>query len=194
MKSNVLVILGCLFAVSLLGRSFALADNDASAKALDTNSGKEQLSEGAPPSEENRVCVTGPILESFKERRLLIEEKEAAIQDRERTLEALEKRISERMAALDESNTRLEEKMTVMRNMAQEDVAHLTRMYQNMKPKQAGEIFNKMDTVFAAGFLRLMDSNQAGLIMASMDTDKAYAISIVIASQNAEFRPSSQEG
>ena len=45
-----------------------------------------------------------------------------------------------------------------------------------------------MDPAFAAGFLRLMPSEQAGLILASMDSKKAYVISVKLATMNADVR------
>jgi flagellar motility protein MotE (MotC chaperone) len=57
-----------------------------------------------------------------------------------------------------------------------------------MKPDSAASIFNQMDPAFAAGFLRLMPSEQAGLILAAMDSKKAYVISVKVASMNADVR------
>ena len=61
-------------------------------------------------------------------------------------------------------------------------------LVKTMKPKQASIIFNQMDPVFAASFLRLMDSNNAGLIMANMESKKAYTISVIMANRNADMR------
>jgi flagellar motility protein MotE (MotC chaperone) len=68
---------------------------------------------------------------------------------------------------------------------------HLARMYGTMKPDQAASIFNQMDSDFAAGFLRLMRSEQAGMILAGMETKKAYAVSLRLAAMNEDVRNSS---
>jgi flagellar motility protein MotE (MotC chaperone) len=57
-----------------------------------------------------------------------------------------------------------------------------------MKPARAGEIFKAMDPSFAAGFLTEMNSENAALILSSMDTEKAYAASVIIAGRNAAVR------
>ena len=49
-------------------------------------------------------------------------------------------------------------------------------------------IFDQMDPAFAAGFLRLMQSDQAGMILAGMDTSKAYVVSVRLASLNDDIR------
>jgi flagellar motility protein MotE (MotC chaperone) len=75
-----------------------------------------------------------------------------------------------------------------METTANEDIDHLVKMYQVMKPKQAAEIFDSMDPAFAAGFLREMNSERAGMIMANMDSRKSYSISIIMAAKNAKYR------
>ena len=68
------------------------------------------------------------------------------------------------------------------------DIRHLAGMYSAMKPDAAATIFNQMDPAFAAGFLRLIPSEQAGLILANMDAKKAYVISVKLATMNADVR------
>ena len=75
-----------------------------------------------------------------------------------------------------------------LKSIANDDLLHLVGMYQTMKPKQAADIFNSMDPAFAAGFLREMNSDKAGLIMANMDPQNSYTISVIIAGRNAKYR------
>ncbi|MCI5047437.1 MAG: hypothetical protein MRY59_08030 [Aquisalinus sp.] len=191
MKSSILPILGAIFAISLVGRSIALSGANAGVEEkADTEVTAVAQTEEKPEEEaEPDVCVSGPILESFKQQQANLQKREQEIAERERTLEAVEKRLTERLAILDESNARLADKMEAMKRTANEDITHLTSMYENMKPAQASTIFDKMDPVFAAGFLREMRSEQAGLILANMRPEHAYEISIIIASKNADLRP-----
>ena len=75
-----------------------------------------------------------------------------------------------------------------MQAFAGEDLKHLADMYGAMKPDQAATIFDQMDPGFAAGFLRLLSSEQAGLIMASMESQQAYVVSVRLASLNEDLR------
>ncbi len=196
MKSNILIILGGVFAISMLGRSLTMNAEAETAPPENEKSSSElpnYIPSGMePPAKEGDVCLTGAVLDSIKEQRLVIETREEELAERERTLEAIERRVEERMAALDESNKQLEDKMALLKRTASEDVTHLANMYETMKPAQASQIFNQMDPVFAAGFLREMASEQAGLILANMQPNKAYEISIIIASKNSDLRPQVQ--
>jgi flagellar motility protein MotE (MotC chaperone) len=69
---------------------------------------------------------------------------------------------------------------------AGKDVRHLVAMYEQMKPKQAGQIFNAMDPTFAAGFLGQMNAPSAALILANMDAEKAYSVSLLLAGRNVD--------
>jgi flagellar motility protein MotE (MotC chaperone) len=184
MKSSILLTLGGIFALSLVGRSVAVAGASPELK-LDEQPATitEAVDEGAEPA-----CVSEEMLEVLKDRRAEIDKRELELKERERTLEVVEKRLNERMTALDQTNAQLKTKLEMLQKNADEDLIHLADMYETMKPKQASIIFNQMDPVFAASFLRLMDSNNAGLIMANMESKKAYTISVIMANRNADMR------
>ncbi|OYW84184.1 MAG: hypothetical protein B7Z22_11160, partial [Hyphomonas sp. 32-62-5] len=82
----------------------------------------------------------------------------------------------------------LEARWQEMQASSDQDIEHLARMYSAMKPDQAALIFNQMDAGFAAGFLRLMASDQAGLILANMEAQKAYLVSVKLATMNDDVR------
>ncbi|MEO1291236.1 MAG: hypothetical protein AAFV62_00170 [Pseudomonadota bacterium] len=123
-----------------------------------------------------------------------------ALRKRERELRAYEQKLDERKMALDAAARKIEARLAELEQRkaelsglvdevdgaAQRDVAHLVDMYSKMKPKQAGEIFNAMDPRFAAGFLSQMKSQSASLILANMETPKAYAVSLELAGRNVQ--------
>ena len=121
------------------------------------------------------------------ERAALLEKREAELANRARKLETLEKRIGEELAILKTTRDELEARLTYAEEAAREDISKLARMYENMKPAAAGEIFNAMEPSFAAGFLTEMNSESAAQILTGMSTDKAYAASILIAGRNADI-------
>ena len=61
------------------------------------------------------------------------------------------------------------------------------------KEKFPQEIFDNMDPAFAAGFIRELDGVKAGMILAEMDTDNSYKISVLIANRNASWRQASNK-
>ena len=64
------------------------------------------------------------------------------------------------------------------------DVARLTTVYEQMKPKESAALFEEMDPTFAAGFLARMRPEAAAGIMAGLSPEAAYTISVVLAGRN----------
>ena len=54
--------------------------------------------------------------------------------------------------------------------------------------KQAAPIFDQMPPAVAAGFVRRMRKTSSALIMANMDPQKAYAISLLLAGRSGAVR------
>lgn len=127
----------------------------------------------------------GALLAAIRERAAQLDKREATLAERERLLEIVEKRIDEKTVKLAEMKTELENRLTFAETAAEQDIVQLARMYESMKPARAGEIFNAMEPAFAAGFLTQMNRENAALVLANMETEKAYAASIIIAGRNA---------
>ena len=152
------------------------------AAETDSNSG---LDDAAGTSSQ---CLTGDVLDVLQADRAKLSERLTAVTAREKTLATLEVKLKDQMAQIEAANDTLEARIELMETTANEDIDHLVKMYQVMKPKQAAEIFDSMDPAFAAGFLREMNSERAGMIMANMDSRKSYSISIIMAAKNAKYR------
>lgn len=126
------------------------------------------------------------LLEAIRQRAAALDAREAAVAERERMLDVVEKRLLQRTVELKAVKDELEKRLVVADTAVTADVTRLAKMYESMKPAKAGEIFNAMDPTFAAGFLTQMTSESAALILANMQTDKAYATSVIIAGRNAQ--------
>ncbi len=199
-KSSVLITLTVLFALAFSGRIMALsADSDAQnseqeSQAIEKNqqdngaglTAQNSEQEGVPDIEE--LYLTGEAASLIQATRIALEEKEMRLREREAELEVLEKKLLAENEKLQNLEASLEQRWTTMQATANDDLTHLARMYEAMKPDKAAAIFNKMDHQFAAGFLRLMKSEQAALIMANMTADSAYLVSVTLANQNSDIR------
>ena len=120
----------------------------------------------------------------------MIAAQEDQLQEETLALKARALELDSRTAELSALQETLEARWKEMQTASDEDIMHLARMYGSMKPDQAAAIFDQMEPDFAGNFLRLMRSEQAGLIMASMETRKAYAVSLKLAELNADIRDS----
>lgn len=195
MKSRALTILSLSFAALLFSRAYAV-----SSEVVNTSAGEPlNLSEEGPSDHspgdgtktndpEHEQCLTGSIHKIVVADMDRLAKRTAKVEDREAALAQLEKSLQGQLAQIEAANDALGKKINSLKSTAGDDLKHLVSMYETMKPKQASEIFNSMDPAFAAGFLREMNSNTAGLIMANMDARKSYTISVLIAGKNANYR------
>lgn len=136
----------------------------------------------------NQVCFDGDMAVALSEDRWLFEEREASLKDQQLTLQEWDNRLRARANELEALENVLNERWEQMQAVSGSDMKHLAQMYGSMKPDQASPIFDKMDANFAAGFLRQLPSDQAGLILANMETEKAYIVSVRLASMNNDIR------
>ncbi|RZV42883.1 MAG: hypothetical protein EX271_04965 [Acidimicrobiales bacterium] len=136
----------------------------------------------------NDICVSSDIHDILMADSARLELRTTEMNERQAALQELEKTLKVQLTGIESANAELDKKIATLKAGANEDLAHLVAMYQTMKPKQAATIFDSMDPAFAAGFLREMNSNAAGLIMANMNAKKSYTISVLIAQKNAKYR------
>ena len=195
--SYVLLTLGFLFAVGAAVR-FLPSNLATAAEALasGTHASEEATQEvveavAAPEARPiDEVCFTAETAAAITAEQELIATQEDQLQEETLALKARELDLDSRTAELNALQETLEARWKEMQTASDEDIMHLARMYGSMKPDQAAAIFNQMEPDFAGNFLRLMRSEQAGLIMASMETRKAYAVSLKLAELNADIRDS----
>ncbi len=189
MKTRILPIIGASFAILLMSRTVAVSSEVVPHKpAITVKPITAQNEPSLPTTAPTKQCLTGPVLDTLNADMARLDIRKKEITERESALAAIETKLATQMTAIEDVNSALQIKIDNLKSIANDDLKHLVGMYQTMKPKQAAEIFNSMDPSFAAGFLREMNSDKAGLIMANMDARKSYAISVIIAGRNAKYR------
>ena len=195
--SHVLLTLGVLFTIGgatrFLPNGLAFAEDiglkpaaagaEAEAKPGAKPAGAKEGA--AAPSE---VCFTTESAAMVAEDQWLFESQKEELKNEKLALQSWEKELQTQTGELQALQSTLEARWEQIQGASDEDIKHLAGMYSAMKPDSAASIFNQMDPAFAAGFLRLMPSEQAGLILASMDSKKAYVISVKLATMNADVR------
>ncbi len=191
--SHVLLTLGVLFTIGgatrFLPGDLAFAENLGLTAATQTDPAaavtKPEPASGAGPSE---VCFTTESAAMVAEDQWLFESQKEELKNEKLALQSWEKELETQTAELQALQTTLEARWQEIQGASDQDIRHLAGMYSAMKPDAAASIFNQMDAAFAAGFLRLIPSEQAGLILANMDAKKAYVISVKLATMNADVR------
>ena len=197
-RSYVLLTLGLLFtlgaAVRFVPSSLAIADES---RKADPPEGNKPAPDAAPASSDakqiDQVCFTAETAALLADDQKKLKKQQADLQELELELNARKQELDRRAADLQAVQETLAERWGQLQDASNDDMDHLARMYGSMKPDQAASIFNQMDAGFAAGFLRLMRSEQAGMILAGMETKKAYAVSLKLAEKNEDIRDTESE-
>ena len=151
--------------------------------------------EGLVPATEPATQLNSPggaeldiLLKSFQTRVENLEQEDARLAARSKKLQEAEVVISLKLEELVAAETRLRDLLAIADSASEDDVARLTTVYENMKPKNAAIIFEEMEPAFAAGFLARMRPDAAAAVMAGLKSKTAYAVSVVLAGRHTEFQ------
>ncbi|MEO1304640.1 MAG: hypothetical protein AAFV37_06665 [Pseudomonadota bacterium] len=193
-RSNVLLTLGVLFTLGAATR--LVPTNFTEATAAETDIVEETSSEAMSTAmaarqalvDDGQICFSEDLSAQLASDQLRLETETDKLVERELQLQAWEAELAQTRDDLTALQATLETRWQDMQAFASEDLNHLAQMYGAMKPDAAATIFDQMDPGFAAGFLRLLSSEQAGLIMANMESQQAYIVSVRLASLNEDLR------
>lgn len=125
------------------------------------------------------------VLRALQEREKLLEERERSFETRMKAMTLANVALDKKLAALEQAEAELEETLALADGAAEGDLARLTAMYEQMKPKEAAALFEEMAPEFAAGFLARMKPESAALVMAGLNPKTAYTLSVVLAGRNS---------
>lgn len=132
----------------------------------------------------DRPQIAG-LLAALQEREERVKRLENQIDVRSKALAVADAEITKRLGKLEEAEANLRRTLALADGAAEDDLARLTSVYENMKPKDAAALFSAMEPDFAAGFLGRMRPDAAAAIMTGLAPDVAYSISVILAGRNA---------
>ncbi len=125
------------------------------------------------------------MLAAILEREARADTQEQDIKERLAMLTTLEREVKTQLTVLEDAEEKLRKTIALADDAAENDIARLTTVYENMKPKDAAVLFEQMAPEFAAGFLARMRPESAAEVMAGLTPEKGYALSVILASRNA---------
>jgi len=199
-RTNVLLTLGLLFTIAAASRLVpSSVASPSGGEALGATTAANALAAAAAGPEHapvksklsdmtGQICFSEDLADAMAADQLRLSTETNKLDARELELQAWATELEQTRADLSALQATLDTRWQDMQAFASEDLQHLAQMYGAMKPDQAATIFNQMDPGFAAGFLRLLNSEQAGLIMANMESQQAYIVSVRLASINEDLR------
>ncbi len=177
------LIAGLLVASGLI----RLSDGVGQVMALEMAPHDQDMAAAVPASGDGCLVDAGTaaLLKALQVREARLQTEEATIEERRQALVIAESRIQERLGELVGAEAALAETLALADKASEADLARLTSVYENMKPKEAAALFAEMEPAFAAGFLSRMRPEAAAGVMAGLEPKTAYAISAVLAGRNA---------
>ncbi len=136
----------------------------------------------APPKggNSNQCELPEEILATVSQERALLDEQKASLAQRASEIQLAEETLAIETARLGELKTEVEGLLGKIDASRQADIDRLVGLYTNMKPKEAAVIMNDLDIEVAVTVLGAMSERNAAPIMASMNTVRAQAISMII--------------
>ncbi len=137
----------------------------------------------APPSGAERA-----ILERLQQRREELDKRARELDIRESLIKAAEKRMEGELAELKQTEQRIVEE-TKQKNDAQAArFKSLVTMYENMKPRDAAKIFDRLETGVLLDVASKIEPRHMADIMAQMSPDSAERLTVELASKAQQGR------
>jgi flagellar motility protein MotE (MotC chaperone) len=178
--------------VSPSGESAAAPDAKAADKTADkptTDKPADQKnadqSAAPPPSygEQGFSASEVEILQDLAKRRDELDKREQQIGQREALLKAAGGEVDRKIAELNKLRSELEDLLNKQKTAEDERINSLVKIYENMKPKDAANIFNTLDMDVLLPVIAKISERKASPILAAMDPDKAREVTIKLAEQ-----------
>jgi flagellar motility protein MotE (MotC chaperone) len=129
-----------------------------------------------PPSER-------AVLERLQERRGAIDDRTREIELRENMLRAAERKVDDRINELKEVEGRLDAGARAEQAEAEKQMKMLVVMYENMKPKDAAKIFDRLNLQVLIPIATAMKPARMSEILAAMSPEAAEKLTVALASR-----------
>jgi len=126
------------------------------------------------------------VLESLGKRRETLQKQEGQLDLREKLLQATEDRIEKRVEELKQLEARIGAAVEEKKKQEENEIAGLVTMYENMKPKDAARIFDRLSLPILLKVVRQMKPRKMADILAKMSPEAAERLTVAIASRSTE--------
>lgn len=113
-------------------------------------------------------------------RRQDIEKRESLLKERELALSVIEKQQKDKIAELTKLKESIEVLLKKTDKNSQEQLTNLVKIYEGMKPKQAAQIFDRMDMSILKELIPLMSQRKVSTILDQMSVVKAKELTLVL--------------
>lgn len=180
--ARVLVLMALAFKVVVLGTWWYGAAGSAYAAKGAEGEGAPGGASGAPGDLLERSRGFHDLLEAVRQRGSTLDQREQTVAARETALKTLEKTVADEVTRLEAlAKTGGGGAPGAEGAGAALSGVPVTKVYESMKPDEAGPIFDKLDDHVALGILSRMKEKQIGAILAAMTRDRAVVMTRLLA-------------
>lgn len=116
------------------------------------------------------------VLRSLADRRQELDQREAGVETREQAAAAAETRLQDQIAQLKSLEGDMQKLLAAMDAKKDERMGALIKTYEQMKPKDAANIFNGMDDKVLIDLAKSMKPATLAVIMQAMDAKRAQQL------------------
>jgi flagellar motility protein MotE (MotC chaperone) len=129
------------------------------------------------------------ILERLQERRQELDTRARELDIRESLIKAAEKRMEGQLAELKDTEARITVATQQKDDAQAARFKGLVTMYENMKPRDAAKIFDRLDSGVLLDVASKIEPRKMADILAQMSPDSAQHLTVELASQAQEVKP-----
>ncbi len=133
------------------------------------------------------------LMESLKGRRQELDQRSRELDMRENLLKAAEKRVEAKIGELKEMETRLKKTMGLRDKLEAERFKGIVTMYENMKPKDAARIFDRLELNILIDVSTAMNPRKMSDILAQMTPDAAERLTVELANRSSAVKTSAPD-
>ena len=123
------------------------------------------------------------LLQELAERRTVLDAREKQLEEREVLLKAAEQRLVEKQTELTSTKEEIVALLKQQDKQEKAKINQLVAIYENMKPKDAANIFDELEMPVLLQVIKNMKERKVAPVIASMSADKARSLTKELADQ-----------
>jgi flagellar motility protein MotE (MotC chaperone) len=132
------------------------------------------------------------VLESLQERRRELEKRARELDMRESLLKAAEKRLDAKLEELKGMEAKVDGAANARGKAEAQQFKSIVSMYENMKPKDAARIFDRLDVGILLDVSAQMNPRKMSEVLAQMSPEAAERLTVEIARRSSAGQPSAE--
>jgi flagellar motility protein MotE (MotC chaperone) len=147
---------------------------------------KLEVAGASIPMEQGRVNSPGEraVLERLQDRRHELDSRNRELEMRESLLKATEKRLDAKVNELKDMETRVNAATEAREKADAQRLKSIVSMYENMKPKEAARIFDRLDLKILVDVSTAMNPRTMSAILAQMQPEAAERLTVELANRS----------